>query len=62
MLKCQKCSQPAGGDTPNPPPGTLPPCMNPLGVDTYDIAFKLGMGYIRYVSTYSHVYYSMRSH
>ena len=51
-----------GGDTPNPPPGTLPPCLNPLGVDTYDIAFKLGMGYIRHVSTYTHVYYSKRSH
>ena len=32
MLKCQKFSQPAGG---NPPPGTLPPCLNPLGVNTY---------------------------
>ena len=21
---------------PQPPPGTLPPCLNPLGVDTYE--------------------------
>ena len=36
MLKCQKFSQPAGGYPPQPPPGTLPPCLNPLGVDTYE--------------------------
>ena len=37
MLKCQKFSQPVGGYPPprNRPPGTLPPCLNPLGVDTY---------------------------
>ena len=35
MLKCQKFSQPAGGYPPQPPPVTLPPCLNTLGVDTY---------------------------
>ena len=36
MLKCQKMFATCGGDTPrNPPTGTIPPCFNPLGVDTY---------------------------
>ena len=37
------CAGGGGGYPRNPPPGTLPPCFNSLGVDTYDVMCNISV-------------------